>query len=130
MSKQSKNVKRGGQLILNKVDGYGQSMSGTPEQPYMKVLQALRSDIDSGDLSPGEKYPSISELVKTHGVAPTTARRALTKLKEQGRAESRHGVGWFVTTPPPEGPSLEDRVAALEDQVRELTARLNSSTVP
>ncbi|MBB6122207.1 GntR family transcriptional regulator [Nocardiopsis algeriensis] len=101
-------------------------MANTPEQPYLKVLNALRSAVDSGSLSPGDKYPSINELVKEHGVAPTTARRALTKLQEAGIAEPRHGIGWFVTVPPPPQATLEERVASLEVEVRELREQLDS----
>jgi GntR family transcriptional regulator len=101
-------------------------MSQTPQQPYLKVLEDLRAQIDRGSLSAGDKYPSISELVTRYGVAPTTARRALTKLRDVGLAESRHGIGWFVTVPPPPAPSVEDRLTALEAEVRRLRERISA----
>lgn len=89
----------------------------TPEQPYLKVLTALRAQVETGEIAPGERYPSISDLVTEHGVAPTTARRALTKLKEAGLAESRHGVGWFATAPPPPAPSIDEQVQQLQERL-------------
>lgn len=102
-------------------------------QPYKRVLDALLDDIEAGRLRPGDQLPSVRELADAHDVAPMTARNALQRLRDQGRASPTHGVGWFVTSPPAPEPTLEERVAALEATVADLKERLESdhdSNVP
>ncbi|MEU0237595.1 winged helix-turn-helix domain-containing protein [Nocardiopsis sp. NPDC006198] len=92
----------------------------TPQQPYKRVLEALREDLDTGRIRVGDKYPSVNELAAEHGVATVTARRALEKLRDEGLATSQQGVGWFVTEPPPPGPTVEEQL----QQVLERLARV------
>lgn len=96
----------------------------TAGQPYVRVLEDLQQKIESGELAPGDQFPSTRELSEQHEVAVMTVRRALSELQKLGRAEPVHGVGWFVTTPPPPQPGLEERVRALEAAVKELRERL------
>ncbi|WP_052874802.1 GntR family transcriptional regulator [Streptomyces sp. NBC_01439] len=67
-----------------------------PRAPYMRVLDALVADIESGKLGPGDAIPSESELCQTHGVARMTARRAVKVLRERGLVVTEWGKGTFV----------------------------------
>jgi GntR family transcriptional regulator len=64
--------------------------------PYRQVADQLAERIESGDLAPGARVPSIRTLVQEFGVAPNTARRALTDLQERGLVVIRQGWGTFV----------------------------------
>ncbi|WP_393916759.1 GntR family transcriptional regulator [Halostreptopolyspora alba] len=97
-----------------------------PHQPYRRVMTALLADIESGRLGPGDQLPSTRELAEQYGVASMTVRNALKHLQQQGHVQPTHGVGWFVTEPPPSGQDLEDRVATLEREVQELRTRIES----
>ncbi|KOX11848.1 winged helix-turn-helix domain-containing protein [Nocardiopsis sp. NRRL B-16309] len=106
----------------------------TTQQPYLRVLEALREALEQGRLAPGDKYPSINALVKDHGVAHVTARRALQKLQEEGRAHPQQGVGWFVTEPGAAEPTVEERLrdmearlAVVEGQLKDLRSREGTS---
>ncbi|MFI6579357.1 GntR family transcriptional regulator [Nocardiopsis sp. NPDC050513] len=92
----------------------------TPQQPYMRVLQDLREELSAGRLRPGDRYPSINTLARNHDVATVTARRALEKLRDEGRAASQQGVGWFVTDPSSAEPTVEDRLQELTDRLAHL----------
>jgi GntR family transcriptional regulator len=68
--------------------------SGVP--PYRQVADALRMRIESGDLGPRRRLPSIAELVEEHGIARATAARAPQVLVDEGLAEIVPGWGTYV----------------------------------
>ena len=55
-----------------------------PLAPWRQIYARLREQIDSGELAPGDRLPSITDLSKGYGVALTTARKALDRLKADG----------------------------------------------
>lgn len=63
---------------------------------YEQVAVALKRDIASGELSPGDQLPSYQALHERFGVSVTTAQRALRLLKDEGLIEGRVGEGTFV----------------------------------
>lgn len=102
----------------------------THHQPWRRVYDPLKRAIEQGELAPDDQIDSTRALAERHKVAPMTVRRALRELQEHGLAKPVHGVGWFVTTPPPPEPDLQERVSALETEVQSLRARLDhDSTV-
>ena len=64
--------------------------------PYMLIVYVLIEKIKSGELKPGDRVPSVTELVKTYNVSHSTARRALAKLKEMGLTDTVPGYATFV----------------------------------
>lgn len=70
-----------------------------PQPPYRYIANALRAQIQAGELLPGEQVPSVRQLAKQYGVSPATARRALALLKEWGLTEGVSGWGTFVAGP-------------------------------
>jgi GntR family transcriptional regulator len=56
----------------------------SPIAPWRQLYALLRTQIDSGELASGSRLPSITDLAQTYGIALTTVRKALDKLKEDG----------------------------------------------
>jgi DNA-binding transcriptional MocR family regulator len=44
---------------------------GSPVPPYRQVANELRARIESGDLAPGARVPSITTLMQEYGIAAT-----------------------------------------------------------
>jgi GntR family transcriptional regulator len=69
------------------------------DPPYLQVAGAIEARIKSGELAPGARVPSITDLMGTYDVGKNTAIRAMTVLKERGLVATRQGWGTFVTVP-------------------------------
>lgn len=68
-----------------------------PEIPaYLRIASDLRARIASGDLAPGQKLPTESQLMRDHGVSRTVAKWAIAVLKGEGLVEGRRGSGVYV----------------------------------
>jgi GntR family transcriptional regulator, transcriptional repressor for pyruvate dehydrogenase complex len=70
------------------------SWDGVPG--YVLIARALREQIVSGHLNPGDKVPTAETLSSTWEVSLATANRALRQLRTEGLAELRPGLGTFV----------------------------------
>ena len=68
----------------------------SPVPPYRQVAAFLRGRIESGELAPGRRLPSIADLVQDYGIARTTAAKALRVLIDEGLAEVSPGMGTYV----------------------------------
>lgn len=68
-----------------------------PESPHRQIAAWLRDRIESGELQPGRKIPSETDLVGEFGVARTTARRAVKLLRDEGWITTTGGRGSYVT---------------------------------
>jgi DNA-binding LacI/PurR family transcriptional regulator len=64
---------------------------------YRRLMAAMRERIDSGQLRPGEKAPSESDLIAEFRVSSTTARRCLDELERLQLVRRVQGKGTFVT---------------------------------
>lgn len=62
---------------------------------YIQLADELRNAINSGEIKPGDKLPSESEMQKKYGVARLTVREALSVLVNEGLLEKMHGKGTF-----------------------------------
>lgn len=73
-----------------------------------RVVSGLKGKILAGDLPPGTKLPSESELIAEYGVSRTVVREAVTRLRAEGLVETFRGRGSFVlAVPEPSTFSLE-----------------------
>jgi GntR family transcriptional regulator len=63
-------------------------MPMTSHHPHEQVAAALRADILSGKLAPGEQLPGQRELGEKLGVAPNTVAQALRLLEKEGLVET------------------------------------------
>lgn len=66
---------------------------------YVKIREALRAEIERGDLKRGQKLPSEEELANQYGVSRMTVRQGIADLIDEGLVYRRHGVGTFVAFP-------------------------------
>lgn len=70
---------------------------GEERQPPSKVIaEAIRTQIESGQLPPGAKLPSERDLASTYGTARNTAREAVRILGDAGLVITDQGKGSFV----------------------------------
>lgn len=80
-----------------------------------RVVADLKRRILTGELSPGAKLPSESQLVADYDVSRTVAREAVSRLQAEGLVETFQGRGSFVLSlPPPSTFTLES--AAIRNQ--------------
>ncbi|MFY1697748.1 MULTISPECIES: winged helix-turn-helix domain-containing protein [unclassified Solwaraspora] len=63
---------------------------------YERVASAIRDQIHSGELRPGDQLPTTQRLIDHYGVSYGSVRTALLILKAEGLIEGRQGEGVFV----------------------------------
>jgi GntR family transcriptional regulator len=88
---------------------------------YEQVLYAARKAIISGELKPGDAFPSVREIAAHLRINPNTVQKALTALKAEGLVESIPGVGNRVCERPEPRPA--ERAALLEGELEALVMR-------
>jgi GntR family transcriptional regulator len=67
---------------------------------YHELADVLRGRILAGDLRPGDRVPSETDLVQEYGCSRTTVRRAVQLLREEGLVLVRHGYATRVAQMP------------------------------
>lgn len=75
---------------------YSMIQRGTRVPPYRQLADLLRAQIESGELAPGAKLPSILDLGAAYEVGSVTVRKALALLKSEGLIVTEPGWGTFV----------------------------------
>ncbi|WP_368051239.1 winged helix-turn-helix domain-containing protein [Micromonospora sp. C28SCA-DRY-2] len=68
-----------------------------------RIAQDIRDKISSGEYAPGDKLPSLREMIAQYGVSAEPVRSALLILQAEGLIEGHQGKGTYVTprpTPP------------------------------
>ncbi|WP_052851967.1 GntR family transcriptional regulator [Streptomyces avicenniae] len=84
-----------------------------PEQPpYLRIADALRQRIASGEWSLEDRLPSRARFAEEYGVGENVVRRAQEYLISQGLLEGRAGSGTYVARP-------RERVRMVRSMVRE-----------
>lgn len=69
-------------------------MDSTPK--YYAISREIIAGIQNGDLQPGMKAPSENELIATHHISNTTARKVLREIEAAGWVTRIKGKGTFV----------------------------------
>jgi DNA-binding FadR family transcriptional regulator len=64
------------------------------------VVEQLTEHIRDGELHPGDKLPTETEIMAEQGVSRSVVREAISRLQAAGLVETRHGIGTFVLPPP------------------------------
>jgi GntR family transcriptional regulator len=73
------------------------SLSFEPGAPlYEQVVYAAKKAVISGQISPGDPFPSVRELSKALKINPNTAHKVITQLVAEGLIEVHTGRGTFV----------------------------------
>ena len=68
--------------------------SGVPA--YLQLVQQVRQAIRLGMLHPGDRLPTVKEVVTSLTLNPNTVLHAYRQLDLEGLVEGRQGVGTFV----------------------------------
>lgn len=68
--------------------------SGIP--PFEQVRDAIRAQVESGELVPGFRLPPVRTLATSLDLAPNTVARAYKELEALGIVETRGRAGTFV----------------------------------
>lgn len=76
-------------------DLWGKLMAQQPM--YQQIADELRTQIESGELAPGDQLPTEMELRDRYSSSRNTIRDAIKRLTSQGLVETRPGQGTFVT---------------------------------
>jgi GntR family transcriptional regulator len=69
-------------------------MSAVPV--YRKIIDDIRQQIVTGELRPGDKLPSISQLMEQYECSDTPVKAALGRLQDAGWLEGHQGRGVYV----------------------------------
>jgi DNA-binding GntR family transcriptional regulator len=67
-----------------------------PDPPSRQIAGRIRGAIEAGELQPGRKIPSETDIVQAIGVARSTARRAVALLRAEGTVVTVPGRGTYV----------------------------------
>jgi len=63
---------------------------------YQKIAEAIRQDILSGELKPGDRLPPLRQMTSRWGCTTGTVQRAYHELTQAGLVVSRAGQGTKV----------------------------------
>ncbi len=64
---------------------------------YIQIMNLIKSSIVSGEISGGDKLPSVRELSKELKVNPNTIQRSYQELERENIVFTQRGMGTFVT---------------------------------
>ncbi len=88
--------------------------SGVPA--YRQLVDQVRQAVQLGILAPGDRLPTVRDVVKQIAINPNTVHRAYRELESQGVTEGRQGSGTFIrrrlSKMPKEQRHLEDDIGA------------------
>lgn len=103
-----------------------------PRNLSTELVDTLTRQIRNGELSPGQKLPTEAAIMEAFNVSRTVVREAISRLQAAGLAETRHGIGTFVLTPPLQEAGgfriSPDQLATLRDVVALLELRIGLET--
>ncbi|MFI6758760.1 winged helix-turn-helix domain-containing protein [Micromonospora sp. NPDC050417] len=68
----------------------------TAEAPFRLIANEITAKIKSGELAPGDKLPSTSQLADQYNVSPGTVHRALSLLHDRDLIIGQPGRGTYV----------------------------------
>ncbi len=67
------------------------------EPAFEQLRQQVAGQVDSGELRPGDKLPTVRTLATELGLAPNTVARAYRELEASGIVDTRGRSGTFVS---------------------------------
>jgi GntR family transcriptional regulator len=73
--------------------------------PYLQIVHQVRHAVRLGMLGPGDRLPTVKDVVGSLAINPNTVSKAYRELEHEGLVEGRPGLGTFVRQtvggPPP-----------------------------
>ena len=85
---------------------------------YEQVVYAARKAVISGQMRPGDPFPSVRALSKALKINPNTAHKVITHLINEGLLEVRPGTGTAIAQPARS--TAADRAQLLNDELERL----------
>jgi GntR family transcriptional regulator len=85
---------------------------------FDQVIYAAKKAFLSGELAPGQPFPSVRTLAAELKIHPNTAHKAVQHLIQERWLEARPGVGTVVAEPP--AARAGDRKRLLQNEVEQL----------
>lgn len=67
--------------------------------PYRRIAARIKSQIERGELLPGDRIPSVRDIVRDDAVSVATATRVAAVLRAEGFAETIPGIGTVARMP-------------------------------
>jgi GntR family transcriptional regulator len=83
--------------------------------PYRQLVDQVRQAVSLGLLRPGDRLPSVREVVTQVTINPNTVHRAYRDLEHEGVVEGRPGLGTFVAASATSRVTAEDRAVLAEE---------------
>lgn len=71
---------------------------------WRQIFEILAERIHDGAYPPGEKIPTVLEIVAEFKVANRTAQKAVAALREAGLIRTEYGMGSYVVDKLPDKP--------------------------
>ena len=66
---------------------------------FEQIVYAAKKAVISGQMRPGDPFPSVRTLSRELKINPNTAHKVVTQLISAGLLETRPGIGTVVATP-------------------------------
>ncbi|HEY3706526.1 MAG TPA: GntR family transcriptional regulator [Terracidiphilus sp.] len=85
---------------------------------FEQVVYAAKKAVISGQVAPGDAFPSVRALSKELKINPNTAHKIVASLIQEGLLETRPGIGTVVAAPPDS--TRKQRTALLGQEMEEL----------
>jgi GntR family transcriptional regulator len=85
---------------------------------YEQIVYASKKAMVSGQLRPGDPFPSVRTLSKELKINPNTAHKIVAHLISEGLLETRPGIGTVVAALPDS--SSKERTQLLGHEIEEL----------
>jgi DNA-binding GntR family transcriptional regulator len=67
---------------------------------YVRIVADIKAQIESGELQPGDKLPTVTELRSHYQASNTAVRNAMLVLRSEGLVEGHQGKGVYVAVKP------------------------------
>ncbi|ADL50352.1 GntR family transcriptional regulator [Clostridium cellulovorans] len=64
---------------------------------YLQIMDIIKQNIVSGELSEGDKLLSVREMAEKYSVNPNTIQRAYQELERNNIIYTQRGMGTFIT---------------------------------
>ncbi|SPE42492.1 Transcriptional regulator, GntR family [Candidatus Sulfopaludibacter sp. SbA3] len=85
---------------------------------YEQVVYSAKKALISGQLRPGDPFPSVRTLSTALKINPNTAHKVITQLLNEGLLEVRAGMGTVVATLPASTAAARSRL--LDNELEQL----------
>lgn len=72
----------------------------SPKPIYLQMVDEVKKALARGELSPGDKIPSLKERAQMSQVNPNTVQRAYQEMEREGLTETLRGQGTFIRNDP------------------------------